>query len=246
MLTLLEPLEAATKLLSAASYPTMGDIRLVFLSIQEYLNMCIEKEEFSQNKVAELIYQKIEEYWTIMDKPSVISAILDPRTKLKIFDQTNTVDAKKAIQEAMNQYIQDRQALLLSNNVSENPIKTARKFFWNLRNRLESEELLVSNYNPRQESTTTDTNELDNYLMFDTIEEDTNPLDWWKSNQKTYPILSKMASDYLSIQATSVACEHAFSIASNTISRTCNRLHSETARACLCVKSWITNGVGEN
>ncbi|CAG8451964.1 10739_t:CDS:2, partial [Cetraspora pellucida] len=98
MLTLLELLEAATKLLSAALYPTMGDICLVFLNIQEYLNMCIEKKEFSQNK--------------------------------------------------------------------------------NLRNRLESKELLVSNYNPRQESTTTDTNKLDNYLMFDIIEEDTNPLNW--------------------------------------------------------------------
>ncbi|CAG8726401.1 7945_t:CDS:1, partial [Cetraspora pellucida] len=40
-----------------------------------------------------------------------------------------------------------------------------------------------------------------------------------------------MASDYLSIQATSIACEQAFSIAGNTISRTHNRLHPETARA---------------
>ena len=91
-----------------------------------------------------------------------------------------------------------------------------------------------------------DTNELDNYLTFDTVEEDTDPLDWWKVNQKTYPILSKMVSDYFSIQATSVACEQAFSIASNTILRTHNRLHSETARACLCIKSWISNSIGEN
>ncbi|CAG8746810.1 6795_t:CDS:1, partial [Cetraspora pellucida] len=40
-----------------------------------------------------------------------------------------------------------------------------------------------------------------------------------------------MSSDYLSIQATSIACEQAFSIAGNTISRTCNHLHPETARA---------------
>ncbi|CAG8664378.1 5742_t:CDS:1, partial [Scutellospora calospora] len=48
----------------------------------------------------------------------------------------------------------------------------------NLCNRLKSEELLVFNYNLRQELTTTDTNELDNYLMFNTIKEDTNLLDW--------------------------------------------------------------------
>ena len=127
----------------------------------------------------------------------------------------------------------------------ESPVKTARKFFWNLHNRLETKEPSPNDI----ESSAMDTNELnelDNYLSFDTVKEDTNPLDWWKANKRAYPILSKMALDYLSIQATSVACEQAFSIAGNTISRTRNRLHPETARACLCVKSWISNEVGRN
>jgi hypothetical protein len=53
-----------------------------------------------------------------------------------------------------------------------------------------------------------------------------------------------MARDYLTIQATSVPSEEAFSIAGNTISKTRNRLSSETARACLCLKSWIINKIG--
>lgn len=48
-----------------------------------------------------------------------------------------------------------------------------------------------------------------------------------------------MARDYLTVQATSVASEQAFSIARNTITKTRNRLLPETARACLCVKSWM-------
>ena len=56
-----------------------------------------------------------------------------------------------------------------------------------------------------------------------------------------FPVLSSMARDYLMIQATSVASERAFSIAGNTITKTRNRLLAETARACLCVKSWIDN-----
>ncbi len=55
-----------------------------------------------------------------------------------------------------------------------------------------------------------------------------------------------MARDYLAIQSTSVACEQAFSVAGNTITKTRNRLHSDTARASLCAKSWIDNGIGEN
>jgi len=49
-----------------------------------------------------------------------------------------------------------------------------------------------------------------------------------------------MAQDYLTIQATSVASEQAFSVAGNTNSKTRNCLLPETARACLCLKSWIT------
>jgi hypothetical protein len=54
-----------------------------------------------------------------------------------------------------------------------------------------------------------------------------------------------MARDYLTIQATSVPSEQAFSIAGNTISKTRNRLLPETARACLCLKSWIKNKIGD-
>ncbi|CAG8815923.1 28248_t:CDS:1, partial [Dentiscutata erythropus] len=45
------------------------------------------------------------------------------------------------------------------------------------------------------------------------VEEDTDPLDWWKANKRTYSILSKLASDYLSVQATSIACERVFFLA---------------------------------
>ena len=52
-----------------------------------------------------------------------------------------------------------------------------------------------------------------------------------------------MARDYLTIQATSVSSEQAFSVVGNTISKTWNRLSPETARACLCLKSWTTKKI---
>ncbi len=85
--------------------------------------------------------------------------------------------------------------------------------------------------------------ELDRYFALQ-IDEEVNPLLWWRARIIEYPILSSMARDYLSIQATSVPSEQAFSIAGNTISQTRNRLLPETARACLCMKSWITKNIG--
>src|SRR5260364_183215 len=130
MLTLLEPLEAATKLLSATSYPTISDIHLVLLSIQDFLDLYLEQDEFSQKIAAASIHHKIEEYWNIMDKPSVVSAVLDPRTKLKTFNKTEAIDAKKTIQKIMDQYTyRYQQTSSISTNIEDSPIKIARKFF---------------------------------------------------------------------------------------------------------------------
>ena len=56
-------------------------------------------------------------------------------------------------------------------------------------------------------------------------------------------MLSQIAHDFLSIQATSVASEQAFSVAGHTITAEKNRLHADTARVTLYLKSWISNSI---
>jgi hypothetical protein len=46
-------------------------------------------------------------------------------------------------------------------------------------------------------------------------------LDWWKENQKFYPLLAKCAKKYLALQATSCSSERTFSTGGNTV--TCSR-----------------------
>ena len=53
-------------------------------------------------------------------------------------------------------------------------------------------------------------NELDHYLAAPT-KATCDPLLWWVEKQKTYPRLSRMARDYLSVPATSVDVERVFS-----------------------------------
>ena len=53
-------------------------------------------------------------------------------------------------------------------------------------------------------------------------------------------MLSQIAKDYLTIQATSVPSERAFSISGLTISKIRNKLDPETARAIICMKNWIS------
>jgi hAT family C-terminal dimerisation region len=69
---------------------------------------------------------------------------------------------------------------------------------------------------------------------------------WWlESTQRaTYPHLSVMALDILSIPATSAKPERLFSGAGITVTERRNRLGAESIEAFECLKSWLGNHVG--
>ena len=66
-----------------------------------------------------------------------------------------------------------------------------------------------------------------------------NLLEWWKARNNILPILSLIARDVLSSQASSVACERLFSIAGNFYSKNRNRLKSKKFMEAFCLKNWI-------
>ncbi|GES96631.1 zinc finger BED domain-containing protein 1-like [Rhizophagus clarus] len=61
------------------------------------------------------------------------------------------------------------------------------------------------------------TDEITTYFLLPVARENKNPLDWWKSKQEIFPVLSIIARKYLGIPATSVASERLFSDAGNHI-----------------------------
>ena len=66
-----------------------------------------------------------------------------------------------------------------------------------------------------------------------------NPCEWWKHHKTQYPILSKIARDYICIPAISVPSEQAFSKSGKLISKRRNRLGDHAIEACMCLNSWI-------
>ncbi|GBB93663.1 hypothetical protein RclHR1_22090001 [Rhizophagus clarus] len=213
---LLEPLEKATVYLSASSYPTIGEIRLVYSGIQSHLERFKNDNDFKQKEMATSIFEKIDEYWAIMDKYSITSAILDPRNKLSIF--TDELEPR--------QHIQNIYKIYKERSSSFRPLLETRQ--------TESNEFIPTDFS----ITESEKSELDRYLALPN-EEEIEPLLWWHAHANEFPIISDMARDFLSIQATSVALEQAFSVAGNTITKTRNRLHPETARACLCAAQLV-------
>src|SRR6266498_3418567 len=219
----------ATNLLSTTSSLTQEDLRLSFLGMFTSLKNRMRTSSQSKKQVAAAILQKLEKYWELhLSESSSISAILDPHYKLTIF--TKEEEKEQTIQLLYNLY--KPESMVSEKTSSESLGLSSRNFFLNIINpNLNSHSISNPNFE-----------EVKHYLNTP-IDVNLDSLLWWKSHQDEFPILSKIARDYLVIQSTSVASEQAFSIAGNTITKTRNRLYPETAKACLCLKSWIQNGL---
>ena len=66
----------------------------------------------------------------------------------------------------------------------------------------------------------------------------TDILKYWAAKQYQYPVVAKIARDYLAIPATSAASERVFSNGSDIITKKRNRLSPSTVRYLLCLRDW--------
>ncbi|GKA25363.1 zinc finger BED domain-containing protein RICESLEEPER 2 [Tanacetum coccineum] len=64
-------------------------------------------------------------------------------------------------------------------------------------------------------------------------------LGFWKANETMFPVLSRMAMNILSVQATSVAFESAFSTSGRVLSIRRTRLTPASLEMCMCLKDHL-------
>ena len=73
----------------------------------------------------------------------------------------------------------------------------------------------------------------------DFLMEDQTVVQWWGLNGPRYPVWASLARDFLSVMASSVLSEQAFSSAGITISKHRNRLKADFVEALQCLKCLI-------
>ncbi|GJS05871.1 hypothetical protein Tco_0575177 [Tanacetum coccineum] len=64
-------------------------------------------------------------------------------------------------------------------------------------------------------------------------------LDFWKENETMFPVLSRMTMDIISVQASSVASESAFSTSGRVLSIRRTRLTPASLEMCMCLKDHL-------
>src|SRR2546423_13221068 len=82
----------------------MSETHFIFSGILLHLEKFAAKDDFIYNEVAVSIFQKIRQYWAIMDKASIVSVILNPRNKLTAFADHLKQSACMHIQFIFNIY----------------------------------------------------------------------------------------------------------------------------------------------
>ena len=217
---LLSEFAMATTELSGQNYPTIAHVCVIFLSLIAYLSSRENDSEYLLHDMVIKIKQKLEEYWNLIGDNLKVLAFFDPRYKNLCFIGMDTNSVLSFIRQKLPSITQTQE---------QTQTQTNQSCMSHFLSRLSSEQSII----PVQKD------EISSYWNLASASCDISPLDWWKAHETEYPLLSKLAKDFLSIMATSVPCEQLFSIAGLTITKSRNRLTGKSARAILCLKSWL-------
>nr|GEX22082.1 zinc finger BED domain-containing protein RICESLEEPER 2 [Tanacetum cinerariifolium] len=102
---------------------------------------------------------------------------------------------------------------------------------------------LITNSNKRARNDRLTSSEYERYVTTDFIDHlwpdefaGSDVLGFWRENESMFPVLSRMAWDMLSVQATSVASESAFSTSGRVLSIRRIRLTLAFLEMCMCLK----------
>jgi hypothetical protein len=90
-------------------------------------------------------------------------------------------------------------------------------------------------------SSASTTSELISYLDCDTVSQlndDFNILHWWHEHKLTYPVLSIMAKDILTVPVSTISSESTFSMTGRIIEERRRRLKPEMVETLTCIKDW--------
>ena len=183
-----------------------------------------ENEESTLHDAAEEAKDKLIKYYDISSEHMTIAVLLDPRQRTAFYTddiedeeeiRATTVELEKQLRKSYNTYKAAENTPPVPITTSSNPVFKKRKI-------------------------ERASDEVRSYLFeIASANFDEDPVSWWKSSHQRFPVLSKMARDYLAIPSSSASSERAFSRAGLLITDRRTRLGTNAVRACCLLQSWM-------
>jgi len=215
----LEPFKDATDMISGSKYESCPTIIPIFDGLIVHIN---QNEETNENlKIcSHKIKEKLLEYEDLLKNDfCILSTILDPRFKLEYFKDNREF------------YKNSKELLLKIFEIYES--KCPKITVIDSDRKLSFKESIF-----KKQKLNNQKSEIEIYVETSLEDSKIEPIFWWKINDEKFPILSKIAFDFLAIPATSVPSEQIFSKAGNTITKKRNRLDKNTVQIVMLLQSW--------
>lgn len=224
----LKRFDRATQLISMERHPTISSYLPIQNWLTESLTSCMHDEHSFLASAAEVGLEKLMKYELNIreSKLPFIATILDPALKLNYYkehnySQTSINEIKKIVSDYFETNYEDT--------------------FVNEDDDEEMEDELFAHIYKRTKAKKVST-EFVRYINLPlTAAKIGDCLGYWKSQQSEFPCLSKMARDFLAIQATSVAVERDNSAGADLVTANRCALKANTIQATMCLKRWFKN-----
>ncbi|KAJ6884440.1 hypothetical protein NC652_031448 [Populus alba x Populus x berolinensis] len=226
---------------SACNFPTSRDdyflsVRHVYKNLQGWK----QSDHVYVRAMANRMKGKFDEYWGEASLALGISAVLDPSYKLDIieygYQQIYGSDADLHFSKFRNDLtcVYHKYAKHLSN---QGPSSSAMADV----SRCTSSDISFKEWRKgKYERNTVHSqwNELDQYLQLplENLDKDGNVLAWWRDNALNFPILGKMARDFLSIPVSTVISKSSEVMKMASVH---DGVRPEMAEALICGKDWL-------
>ncbi|KAH7843434.1 hypothetical protein Vadar_016633 [Vaccinium darrowii] len=248
---LVESAEAVARSIFDTKYATAN----IFLHNLEELRGILFQESVSSDsftsKVAKKMLRRLDRYLEDMFFVLSIASVMDPRYKMRYIDYISSkreasdgnsrsalvLDAVHSIySDYVNQDLEKEKSVsdsASSDSEEELPRSTDRGGSKNSDWLQEYNQFIESNNKPPK-------SDLDRYLEEPVLSwtQDFNVLKWWKAESPKYPILSKMAHDFLAIPMSVATSDEAFSTIPRVVEPRIMASGPPLREALMCTRTW--------
>ncbi|WZZ61889.1 hypothetical protein YC2023_061996 [Brassica napus] len=183
-------------------------------------------------------------YWSRMFLVLAAACVLDPRFKMKFVEfycSKKIEDDEGSNAEAVLDYLRSLFARYAASDIFKKPICSVDTFDHEVDEEDEDEDYGDDGEEADKEEKESGESELDAYLQEPIMEwnKDFKALKWWKEKSQTYPVLSRVARDILSIPISRATSYDAYVTDKREPPENVLSMDAKAANAVMCGRSWL-------
>ena len=234
---------------SGSKYPTSNIFYPHIVNVKISLREACGSTNPNLKEMGDAMMDKFNKYWDEPNNVMVIATILDPRYKLryinwcfkKIYEHEKAIDEYKLVEEELGKLYDTYDMHHRHEKADSYRASLSSSTIMDTSSSLPSSASEFTSFLSAS-SLETSKNELGKYLDEENESLRNKNFDvllWWKLNAHRYPVISKMAKNFLTIPATSVSSDSTFSAGGRVLDDYRSSLNPAMVEALVCASSWI-------